>query len=231
MMMKTILNILFLMLIPCAGLSAQDDGAMKKKINSVKKNTSVYLYGEATAATEQEARDLAEDILHNEINKWAATKKKLQGSTNLIVNNKQSLWTSMSLPRGNMYRAFVYVKKTDIIPADNTEVIENNAPALVSEVSEVRTYPAAVLEIAACTKYDDFVDKIKQMKADGRVRCFERYAKLDNPDSYYLAIYDTGGNVIAVLTPGASRRNVKTSVADGVKNYPGCGAIGFVVNE
>ena len=68
-MMKNILSILLLVLIPCINLHAQDNGAMKKKINSVKKNTSVYLYGEATAATEQEARDLAEEILYNEITK------------------------------------------------------------------------------------------------------------------------------------------------------------------
>lgn len=230
-MMKNILSILLLVLIPCINLHAQDNGAMKKKINSVKKNTSVYLYGEATAATEQEARDLAEEILYNEINKWAATKKKLQNSTNLIVNNKQSLWTNVSLPRGNMYRSFIYVKKADIIPAENTEVIEKNTPSLVSEVSEVKTYPAAVLDIAACAKYDELVSKIEQLKADGKIRYFARYAKLDNPESYYLAVYDTEANVIAVLTPGSSRRNVKTSEADGVKNYPGCGAIGFIVNE
>ena len=45
----------------------------------------------------------------------------------------------------------------------------------------------------------------------------------------YLAIYNKAGKVVAVLTPGDSRINVKTQEADKISNYSGCGAIGFTV--
>ena len=70
-------------------------------------------------------------------------------------------------------------------------------------------------------------DKVKQMTADGRIKDYARYASLVNPDKCYLVIYNREGKVVAVLTPGPDRRNVKTGQADGVKNYSGCGAIGL----
>ena len=105
---------------------ADDTDEAKKKINSIKKNSS-YLYAEVTAATADEARSLAEEILYAEINEWAAGLKKLRNSPGLAVNNKQALWTTMSLPRGNMVRSFIYVKKSDILPVANSEVMANPA--------------------------------------------------------------------------------------------------------
>lgn len=217
-----------------ASAGAADNDEAKKKINSIKKD-SRYLYAEATAPTEQEAHDIAEEMLYEEINAWAANRKKLQQSSNLVVNNTQSLWTTMSLPRGNMIRAFIYVKKSDILPAENSEVIENrNAaagpqPELESAVEEI--LPETVTELAKYTEYADLAEKIKQLKAEGKVGSYARYAQLDNPDNYYLAVYNKYGKIVALLTPGSQRRNVNTGQADGVANYSGCGAIGFTVNE
>ena len=56
---------------------ADNSNDIKKKINSIKKN-SQYLYAEATAPTEDEAYDIAEEMLYEEVNEWAATKKKLE---------------------------------------------------------------------------------------------------------------------------------------------------------
>lgn len=119
---KLILFAVMLLLATTAGADNNDEA--KKKINSIKKD-SQYLYAEATAPTEQEAHDIAEEMLYEEINAWAASRKKLQKSSSLAVNNTQSLWTTMSLPRGNMIRSFIYVKKSDILPVENSEVIDN----------------------------------------------------------------------------------------------------------
>lgn len=225
---------LLLALLPALAMAAADGDEAKKKINSIKKNSRTYLYAEATAPTEQEAHDLAEEILYDEINAWAATKKKLQKSSNFVINNRQSLWTTVTLPRGNMKRAFIYVKKSDILPAETSEVIENANPVvddtpLTSTVETV--YPEAVTTLAACTEYADLVAKIQQMKANGQLKSYARYAKLDNPDTCYLAIYNQVGKIVAVLSPGQVRHNVGTGKVDGIVNYSGCGAIGFEVNE
>ena len=73
--------------------------------------------------------------------------------------------------------------------------------------------------------------KLQQMKAEGKLESYARYAQLDNPEACYLAIYNKEGKVLAILSPGSDRRNVATGRPDGVKNYSGCGAIGFMVNE
>ena len=74
-------------------------------------------------------------------------------------------------------------------------------------------------------------DKIKELKAEGKIGHYARYASLEKPEIYYLAIYNTEGKVVAVLTPGGNRINVKTNQPDKVTNYSGCGAIGFTVKE
>ena len=90
-------------------------------------------------------------------------------------------------------------------------------------------YPAVVMEIAACTEYTDMANKIKQYQQEGKIGSYARYAQLNKPEINYLAIYNKAGKVVAVLTPGESRINVKTQEADKISNYSGCGAIGFTV--
>lgn len=135
------LFVFILACLPLMGIMADNNEDVKKKLNNIKKS-SLYLYGEATAETEEEARELAEEILYDEINSWAAGKKKLQNSANFAVNNTQTLWSIISLPRGNMFRSFIYVKKSDIIPVENSEVISNTN--VYSEDSDVEPSSTSV---------------------------------------------------------------------------------------
>ena len=208
-------------------LSAQID-EVKGQINKIKKSTQ-YIYAESTASTEADARHYAEEKLYEEINAWVATQKKMNKSANLVVSNKKELWTTLSMPRGNnMFRSFIYIKKSDITPTENAVVIANNNRLAVEETLRP-TLPEAVNTIAACVQYSVMAEKMKELKAQGKIKSYDRYASLDNPDNYYLVIYNREGKVVAVLTPGSERRNVKTNQVDGVKNYSGCGAIGFEI--
>lgn len=228
---------------------AQNSEEAKKTINSIKKN-SQYIYAEATAATQQDAKDLAEEILYEEINSYVASKKKMRINPKIVINNRKELVSSLALPRGNMFRSFIYVKKSNIQSADNTEVMTNANP-MTPEQDEAATkaakgkkqeekaenlestaeviYPAVVMDIAACTEYSDMANKIKQYQQEGKIGSYARYAQLSKPEINYLAIYNKAGKVVAVLTPGDSRINVKTQKADKISNYSGCGAIGFTV--
>lgn len=208
-------------------LSAQID-EVKGQINKIKKSTQ-YIYAESTASTEADARHYAEEKLYEEINAWVATQKKMNKSANLVVSNKKELWTTLSMPRGNnMFRSFIYIKKSDITPTENAVVIANNNRPAVEETLRP-TLPEAVNTIAACVQYSVMAEKMKELKVQGKIKSYDRYASLDNPDNYYLVIYNREGKVVAVLTPGSERRNVKTNQVDGVKNYSGCGAIGFEI--
>lgn len=119
----TLFFFLFFFSNPCT-IMADDVETIKNKIAQVKKN-NVYLYGEATAPTVKEATEIAEDILTNEITQWAATKRKMQDAENFLINNKESAYQILTTPRGNQYRAVVYVKKSDIQKANNPDVIPN----------------------------------------------------------------------------------------------------------
>lgn len=213
---------------------ADNNEDLKKQINQIKKN-SQYIYAEVTAATEIEAKDLAEEILYSEINEWVAKQKKLSQSPNIVVNNKKEIWTSVSLPRGNMFRSFLYVKKSDIIPVESSEIIENTTVHPQSENSAPEqkepAIPRVVQDIANCTEYTDLAMKITKLKESGEVLDYGRYASLERKEDYYMAVYNTNGKVVAILTKGSSRYNVKTGASDSLDNYKGCGAIGFKVKE
>lgn len=100
---------------------------VKSQINQIKKNTSDYIYAEITATTEPNAKMLAEDLLYEEINKWAATQQNLQASQKFLVNNKTSCITTLSTTRGNMFRCFMYIRKSDIQNANNADLVENTS--------------------------------------------------------------------------------------------------------
>lgn len=225
--MRILLSItLCLLALTAAQAGPTDD--VKKEINKVKKS-SQYIYAESTAPTEEEARAYAEERLFDEVNKWVSTQKKMKGSANLVVNNRKELWTTLSMPRGtNMYRYFIYVKKKDIIPTDNAVVIANESlPAVEEKLQPV--LPEAINLLAGITDYYAMAEKVKQLKAEGKIDDYGRYASLDDPDECYLIIYNREGKVVAILTPGPERLNVKTNQPDGVANYSGCGAIGIEV--
>ncbi len=216
----------------CYCIAQQDHEQVKREINKVKKSNA-YLYGEANAETEEEAHNIAEEILYKEINDWAAKKKKLQGA-NLVINNKKELQTYLSLPRGNMVRAFVYVKKSDITASDHAEVIQTstaNPIGSLPQSSITPIYHETVRAMADCTEYSQLEPKLKMEKQTGRIRHYALYGKLTNPDSYYLIIFNKVGKIVAVLSKGPNRTNVKTGKQDSVINYSGCGAIGFSINE
>ena len=230
--MKRKISIAAIALLLTQGLAAQNTADIKKEINEVKRSNS-YIYAEATASTMEEAKAVAEEILYEEVNEWAATKRKFQTKGNFIVNNKSDLWTSYSLPRGNMFRSFIFVKKKDIISVDNSDVIGglSNGVVKVNPAKVKPIFPDAVMQVYHCTKYSELVETINRLKSSGMITHYARYASLTKPEMYYLAIYDRRGTILSVLTNGNPRLNVETGKEDGVLNYKGCGAIGFLLSD
>ncbi len=227
-----------------SGAMAQTDRSeVKKNIAQIKKSSS-YIYADVTAPTAEEARLAAEESLYAKINEWAATKKKLQGAENFIINNKSVDYQTLSTTRGNMYQAVVYVKKSDIQKADNTDIIENTNPVPVADASKAAekvpaaeveeidaiqsVYPAIVKKIAMLKTYDELVKAIQTGKGNGSIVSYARYTREQTgAEAYYFAVYDKSGMVVALLSPGTSRTNVMTGDTDSLDNYKGCGAIIF----
>ena len=207
---------------------AQSADQIKKQINSVKKSNQ-YIYAEVTCSTAEEAKSLVEDMLYTEVNEWVAGKKRMKGKA-IVLADRKDLVTVLSLPRGNMFRAFSYVKKTDIIPTENAQVMTNASQENTSTAQPV--WPETVTNLATYTDYYEMADKLKEMKSAGKIKTYARYQKLKNPESYYLVIYNREGKVLGILSPGVNRTNVATGLPDDLKNYDGsdCGAIGFITN-
>lgn len=300
---------LFAILCPTAGFAQKDYAAEKALITKVKRSPGTYVYAEATCRTEEEAKSIAEDVFLQNINEYVASQKKLRGANNIVVNNQKGLQQTVTMPRGsNMHRVFMYVKKNDIIPADNSvvlskeEVAKTETPAPKTntkteakvaaptadvttpkadvaevkaksaqpktevaqpktEVAEAKAEPkaepkaevkaetkATTTEVAASTLEKIIPEKpqaipeaakkmatftnvktaavwLKDMKANGTVTEYNKYNAVADKEAYWLVIYDSHGDIAAVLTDGKQRRNAATQKPDHERNYPNCAAL------
>jgi len=66
------------------------------------------------------------------------------------------------------------------------------------------------------------------MKKSGQITEMGRYTHGTDVSDCYLVIYDTNGNIRALLSPGKDHRmNIGTHTTDHTSNYKNCGAIWF----
>ena len=175
-MRRTIILLLAILVGTTAFSQNVDD--QKKKIASIKKSSS-YIYAEVTTTDQQQAIDLAIDMLHKNINEWAAKEKKFAGSAKIITVNTNYDVEQITMPRANMFRAFMYVKKSDIIPADNVEVRDTPTEVASSKSTEPKaatitpisdsTRDAVVSELLTIKNTGQLSEKLKELKADGKV--------------------------------------------------------------
>ena len=218
---------LLLILQTLTGSYAQQTEEQKKEINKIKKS-SLYLYAETTMPDKEEAMMTAIDMLKDEAQRWVSEKKKKQETDvdwEVVMTNVTQSYNKIELPRGNMYRAFAYVKKSDIITGKNVIVSDVEMPD--SEVEEITEDPAsqpaeqpeAIKRLLALKMYDEVPACVETLKKEGLITEYNRYASLSNPDDYVLIIYNRAGEVEAILSEGAERINMRTLQADGVANY------------
>ena len=230
---------LLLILQTLTGSYAQQTEEQKKEINKIKKS-SLYLYAETTMPDKEEAMMTAIDMLKDEAQRWVSEKKKKQETDvdwEVVMTNVTQSYNKIELPRGNMYRAFAYVKKSDVITGKNVIVSDVKMPE--SEVEEIKEapdpqpaeQPEAIKRLLALKMYDEVPACVETLKKEGLITEYNRYASLSNPDDYVLIIYNRAGEVEAILSEGAERINMRTLQADGVANYKGRGAIGVKLSK
>ena len=241
-MKKHISLFLTFILMACLSAGAQENQAeLKSKVNEIKKSPD-YIYAETTRETAEEAKSAAEEQLYNNINIWVAQEKKLRGAKQVIVAEAKADYEEYQLQRGNLVRAFLYVKKSDIIACDNVRVLDVN-PLKEDEAKEDEAQQPAdpqpakpaveisplVKELANITTIQAFGTRLKELKAQGKVGVYGKYKELSDPDNCLLVVYNRQGTIEAVLTAGAQRYNATTALPDALANYPGCAAIGFTL--
>ena len=116
--MKKLTVCLTLFILSVMNLMAQ---SISKQINDIKRS-DLYIHAEATAENESKAYELAEELLAKQIEEYVNEQKQLQKAPNVIVKDVAGKAEKLQMARGEMMRMFLYVKKSDIIPADNSRV-------------------------------------------------------------------------------------------------------------
>lgn len=112
--MKKTFILFILSICLCNQLNAQNSSEAKAQINKIKRS-SQYLSAEATMATEEEAFSLAKELLVSEINDWIDSKRNGSAVKQIVLQDINSCTQQMDMKRGVKTRAFVYVKKKDIV--------------------------------------------------------------------------------------------------------------------
>ena len=230
-------QLLLLVIIWCLPLIAQAADGRLEEINTIKKSP-LYLYAEATMKDPQEAATTAIDILRDEIIRWAA-------ETNLPMDSAQAQQISMSadtlmMARADMTRVFAYVKKTSLSPSsheqlkDSTLLDEDVKQTLRQHFAQkkVNKQGRVIDKIMKARNFFELREIMEPMKESGEIVDYGKYLTAQDPANCYLIVYDPAGNILAWLDKGENtRRNLKTGKNDTIKNYHGCGAIWFSINE
>lgn len=210
----------------------------KTEINAIKKSSD-YIYAETTMPDQEAAINLATEILYQNVNEWVAKQKKFAGASKVITINTNYSIDNMTLPRGNWFRAFMYVKKTDIIPAGNVAVMkvvqkEPETVEVTSSDPEIKPEsPEDIIkkQLLECENTGQMSTLLKNLKAEGKITDYQKLNTITSPNEYIIAIFSKEGVIRAILSEGAERTNMKTGQPDQISNYKGNGAIGIKIKK
>ena len=245
-MKKLLLSISFLAC--CLSFSiAQTASDVAKNINKVKRDT-MYIYAEATMKDINEAYDGARALLEMKVGDWVRAQHPSEGIEVCIVKAKEH-FIQLETRRGDLYRAFVYVRKSDIMPvADKSEVtvfevapvtksnqIEAKPAIIVTEEMPQVEEKQQVLELTPEEKqmkqirsFYDVEPYIKGLKGKGVLKAYGKFATMPENEDCHLFVYDKQGNISALLRKaGNTQYNLNSLKEDNIKNYKNCGAIWF----
>lgn len=249
--MKKLLYYLFLSCFSLSLFAQADRAEIKKQINKIKKSQA-YISAEATMPTEAEAMDVANQLLVMEINNWIQSKRHSDEVQQVVLQDINSCKEMLDMKRGTQVRAFVYVKKKDIVlikgegqivlneneqGADLRPLAEISEPLNPAE-SQVESVPStaqpsdgkgALERIADTATMAGMKGVFADLKAQGIITYGEYKVGMDLPEAYLL-FYDRQGNIRAVVEKkGDALTHVKTRQRMTLNDFDGCAAYWFTL--
>ena len=225
---------IFVSLLAVLTISAND--SKLEDINTVKKS-SEFLYAEATMPTPAEADSTARQMLHEEIIRWLIEEFQ-EPMDSLAALRLCEEADTMMMPRANMFRVFTFIRKTKVSPLfkfqpeESSLLNDSTKKNLMRHFAPKKVDNGTLQEIMKARNFFELKEIMEPLKAQGKIVDYGKYATAKNLEECYLIVYDPAGNIKAWLDKGKDiRRNLMTQEPDSVKNYKGCGAIWFIINQ
>ena len=241
--MKKIITLLLFCGAYCS-LMAQSEAETKAQINKIKRSQS-YLSAEATMPTEEEAIQQAKELLVSEINDWVASKRKSGEVKQVVLQDINTCTQRMDMKRGVRTRAFVYVKKNEIVLIYGEGQImlsEEEKGADLQPLSEI-SEPVKIESAKKSAKDEKMVSTVEKinpeqeslnqvlasLKEQDRIS-YGVYAPETVAEQCYLLFYTRTGEVKGVLKKNDKELNdVRTKEATDIAVFSGCGAYWFIL--
>lgn len=240
--MRKLLHII-LVLLGVLPIMANDRTA---DINAIKKSPD-FLSAEATMKTADEAMGVARDLLRDEIIRWTTDELKIPMDS-IEAQQLSEKADTMTTERVDMKRVLVYIDKASVegptsVSQPETAIESSGTGTLLSDsarqiilqrFSSKKTIvrQGVIRKMMRARNFFELKDVMEPLKKSGEIIDYGKYATAKNPALCYLIVYDPAGNLVAWLGKGEEKRkNLKTGKAESIRDYRGCGAIWFTINE
>lgn len=115
---KQILLLLFSVCLSVISVVAQSTVESKAKIDSVLRNHDSYVYGDITSSNEDKALIQSMNLLAKEIQTYVKDVDSSQDELIMGLVTKEAI--KITMMRGDQYRAFVYIKKSQLDSIEST---------------------------------------------------------------------------------------------------------------
>lgn len=236
-----IVLIAFFFCFDIASLSAQNTD-VAKSISEVKRDTS-YIYAEATMKDLDESILGAKAILEVKVGDWLRSQYPEENMELCITKAKEHSF-EIQTRRGEYHRAFVFVKKSDImavsklsdvivlqVPTKEEQAQVTPAEIISEESASVVEEPKVTLtadeeQMKVISKFYDIEPYIKGLQGKGRNLEYGKYATMPKDADCHLFVYNKQGDVAAVMRKDSNGFvNLNTLNTDNIDNYKNCGAI------
>lgn len=194
-------------------------------INAIKRD-SLYIYAESTRMDPVEAQSDAKAILELKVSEWVRNYYPAEDVDSCVARAKDN-WADIYSLRGKYSRVLAYVKKSEVVPLAEEKPITEEQPQVIEparpELSQEEKELAEIMEFSSIEPY------IKNLKSEGHVSAYGKYASLPQDALCYIFVYNREGNVVAALRQSDDNQylNLRTLLSDDVRNYKNCGAIWF----
>lgn len=206
-----------------------------QEINKIKSNISfLYATGTSTKSAE-EAADNARELIGLEIEQWLKEHSS-KDFTGYVAKSRDSL-SLISTKRGNLYRAFIFVKKDDILSySDNEKVLVmavSSEPEPASYIQKPTYTPSSleqrIMSVSTFVALNDFVNEGRE---NGQILNVGNHKTLPTSGMFYALIHNRDGKLSAYLKVNDGNAfNLSTGKQDTISNYKGCGAIWIQFKE